>query len=334
MNTHAFGPALGHAELKQNPEDFVVEEVMGFEPDGEGQHVWLWIEKRNENTPSIARQLAELVDIPRRDVGYSGMKDRLAITRQWFSVDLAGRPEPNWSNEVNSDTVKVLSTYRHTRKLRTGTHQGNRFILSLRDIDFGQKDAEIRLQDIKSKGVPNFFGAQRFGRDNLSQARIMLEQGQRIKQRQKRSMLFSTARAYLFNEVLNQRVKDKTWFMALPGECLQLDGSHSIFTTSEIDAELKGRVGSGDVHPTGPLWGRGDTVLSGESLAVEMAALAGNEALMQGLERQGLTASRRSLRLLIKDFLWEWREKKTLRLSFYLPAGGYATTVIGQLCDV
>ncbi len=166
-NPRAWGDPLGSAVIRNIPEDFVVEEQLGFEPSGAGEHAFLFLQKRELNTQELAKHLAELAGVPERDVGFSGMKDRNAVTRQWFSVGLAGRAEPDWQRLEAGGNVRVLRSERHLRKLRRGVHRANRFSLVLREVSGALDAIEQRLQILRDRGAPNYFGEQRFGIDGI-----------------------------------------------------------------------------------------------------------------------------------------------------------------------
>lgn len=329
----AYGPVTLSARIRSVPEDFRVEEVLGFAADGEGPHVMLTVEKRGANTHWVAGQLARHAGIPAREVGYAGLKDRHAVTVQHFTLNLDRRPEPDW-NALSTDEFKVLESRRHRRKLKTGALEGNRFRLVLRELSGPAKDLLPRLEAIKTRGVPNYFGVQRFGRGaaNLEKAEAALSGRLRIHDRRLFSLLLSTARSLIFNDVLSERVKAGNWDRLLPGEVLMLDGSHSVFKAQEGDAELPRRLEQGDVHTTGPLWGRGEPPTSGEVQALEAAVAGRHGAMAKGLIKVGVEMARRSLRLPVRDLSWKETDEG-LVLEFFLPAGAYATTVLRELVD-
>jgi tRNA pseudouridine13 synthase len=332
--TRVCGPAQLSARIRSVPEDFRVEEVLGFEADGEGPHVMLTVEKREANTHWVADQLARHAGIPGREVGYAGLKDRYAVTVQHFTLNLDRKPEPDWSALADGG-IKVLKSSRHRRKLKTGALEGNRFCLVLRELS-GPVDALLpRLQAVQARGVPNYFGVQRFGRGaaNLEKAEAALSGRLRIHDRRLFSLLLSTARSLIFNDVLSERVKAGNWDKLLVGDVLMLDGSHSVFKAMEGDAELPQRLEKGDVHPTGPLWGRGETLTSGAVQALEAEVVGRHPALDKGLVKVGVEMARRSLRLPVRDFTWH-ETAEGLVLEFFLPAGAYATTVLGELVNV
>lgn len=313
-------------KIRQSTSDFVVTEVLGFEPDGNGEHDYLWIEKQNTNTVWLARQLANFAGIAARDVGYAGMKDRHAITRQWFSVRRPGGTPANWS-ALQVEGADVLQVTRNSRKLRRGAHSGNQFRIIVRSAEELRSDlVEQRIKTIRECGVPDYFGEQRFGRDgnNLQLAEALFA-GKRLN-RDKRSIALSSARAWLFNHVLQRRVESGSWSELQVGDIAGLDGSGSIFTVEEMDDALRARCRAMDLHPTGPLWGK-----SRDQRAEEVAIVESFPALVAGLEDH-TNASRRPLRLVARE-LQASVESNALILEFYLVRGGFATAVLRELVD-
>ena len=149
--------------IRTHPADFFVDEVLGFEPDGAGEHLFVQIEKTGANTPWVASRLADMAGVSPRDVSYAGRKDRHAVARQWFSIWLPGRCDPVWDN-ADIEGVQILKSMRHGRKLRRGALAGNCFVIVVRQLEGPQSELEKRLLHIRDSGVPNFFGPQRFGR--------------------------------------------------------------------------------------------------------------------------------------------------------------------------
>ncbi len=321
----AHGEPPVRARWRAVPEDFVVEEVLG-------QHVLLQVRKRGANTQWVARELARIAGVAPLAVGYSGLKDRDAVTTQWFSVDLAGRPEPDWGG-LAPGAVEVLGAHRHDRKLRRGSHRANRFTLRLREVAGEREALAVRLLRLLEAGFPNYFGEQRFGRDggNPDKALAMLAGRLRAKDRAERGLYLSAARSVLFNRVLAARVVAGTWDRLLAGEVLMLDGRHSRFLAGEPAEELVARLARGELHPTGPLWGRGEAESRGQARGAEEAALAGCEAWCRGLEQAGLEQDRRALRVLTRDLAWRWVGEDALELTFTLPAGAYATALLREV---
>jgi len=329
---YAFGKPTAAGRLRQIPDDFCVTEIPLVEPEGEGEHVWLWIRKSTENTQWVAEQLARFAAVHPRQVSYAGLKDRQAMTEQWFSVQLPGRDAPDWE-ALNSDTLTVLRHARHSRKLRRGALKGNCFRLRVRDLEADDTALEKRLAVIGKEGVPNYFGEQRFGRDagNLHNAQRLFANPRLRFSRNKRSLTLSAARSFLFNQVLSQRVDASTWNTVVDGDAMQLDGSHSFFIAETPDAELIARVHQQDVHPTGPLHGRGEPPTRGDCRELEQSVLARYTGWCEGLEAAGLKQDRRALRLRVQGLTWERNSSGDLLLEFSLPAGAYATCVLREL---
>ena len=323
------GPPL-RAKLRTMAEDFRVEEILGYDADGHGEHVLLWVEKRGANTAWVARELAKFAGVPSVAVGYAGLKDRHAVTRQTFSVQLAGKPDPDWSKFACAG-VTVLAVTRHSRKLKRGALRGNRFVLVLRDVQGDSAAVDGLLAQITTRGVPNYFGEQRFGRagDNVAQARAMFA-GRRV-ERNTRSLLLSAARSQIFNDVLATRVEQKVWDTALDGEVWSLAGSHSWFGPEPYTVALAERLTRGDIHPSGPLWGQGEPPSTGAVAVLERAIGTVHADLVQGLTAARMDQERRALRLLPRNLQSRWLDVGTLELAFDLPAGSYATVVVREL---
>ncbi|HUH89890.1 MAG TPA: tRNA pseudouridine(13) synthase TruD, partial [Lysobacter sp.] len=250
----ALGPPVLSARIRTLPEDFFVEELPGFEPSGSGEHLLLTVEKRGMNTAFAARRIAQWAGVGDMAIGYAGLKDRHAMTRQRFSVHLPKKIAPDLAG-LGDDELKVLEHHWHARKLPRGALAGNRFVLVLRDVEGEREAIELRLADIATRGVPNYFGEQRFGHggDNVGQALAMFA-GRRVR-REERGMLLSAARSALFNQVLAARVARDCWDTPLEGEVWMLDGSRSVFGPEPFNDALAQRLAAFDIHPSGPLWG-------------------------------------------------------------------------------
>ncbi|NND58655.1 MAG: tRNA pseudouridine(13) synthase TruD [Gammaproteobacteria bacterium] len=316
--------------LRAFPADFRVDEQLGFELSGDGEHLYLHIEKTGANSEWVAVALGRAAGIRRRDVGYAGRKDRQAVTRQWFSLwlphGLATDPA-DW----NIEGVRLLAQRWHSRKLRTGALSGNRFEIVLRELAGHDESFAERCASLGSQGVPNYFGQQRFGRDgrNLELARAMFA-GQRRVRRNQRSMALSAARALIFNEVLAVRVEAGTWTTPQPGDCLNLAGSQSWFLYDGTDTSVLQRHAEGDLHVTGPLWGRGNQPTGLAVAAAEQEVASRFADLCSGLEKAGLKQERRALRVIPANCQFQLQDD-ILTIAFDLPPGCFATTVIANL---
>lgn len=316
----AFGIPSLRGVLRSRPADFFVEEQLGFSPDGEGPHLMLWIEKTGANTEWVARQLARHARCRPMDVGYSGLKDRHAVTRQWFSVP-APADAIGWQT-LDIEGVRVLEAHAHRRKLRRGAHRANRFVLVLRDVS-GTDDLDARAEQVRRHGVPNYFGPQRFGREGDNAARAV--DGARG------GVYLSAARSFLFNAVLAERVRRGSWNRLLPGEAVQLDGSGSFFIAERIDGTLLQRLETFDVHPGGPLWGKGELPSHGEAAELETAIAGTMPELAALLEKTGMRQERRALRLPVRELDVQREDDGTVALRFELPPGAFATSVLREL---
>lgn len=303
----AFPELTASADFRTQPEDFFVDEQLGFELSGNGEHLCLHIEKRNQNTVWVAKGLAELAGIKLMDVGYCGLKDRHAVTRQWFSLYI-GKRELDWK-AINLEGCAVLAAARHDKKLRRGMHAGNAFLIRLRNVNGDTGLLDERWSDIANQGVPNYFGEQRFGYggSNLQRASELLSQHARIWRDRKNQFAVSAIRSYLFNRVLSDRIRAGDWRHPVAGDPQAL--------------------------ATGPLWGRGRP-LSLDSLAVlEQRLLEPYAAFCEKLEHLGLQQERRGL-LLQPSAVSSVRDGSGWVVGFSLPPGAYATCVLRELLEL
>ncbi|WP_273440888.1 tRNA pseudouridine(13) synthase TruD [Sedimenticola selenatireducens] len=330
---YAHGVPQCRGMIRSCPEDFMVDEIPLVEPDGEGEHLLLHVEKRDSNTAWVAGTLARHAGVSRMDVSYAGLKDRHALTRQWFSIRLAGKPEPDWS-AIESTEFRVLQTARHSRKLRVGALKGNRFRIRVRAFEGDEAALNATLNNITRDGIPNYFGEQRFGTDdgNLASARALFTGELKRVKREKRGFYLSAVRSLLFNKVLATRVTAGNWNRPLAGERMMLAGTRSSFPVASVDEEIMQRLECMDIHTSGPLWGRGESMVSGEVAELESAVLLPEQFWRDGLERFGLQMERRSLRVAVSDLTWD-RRGDLLELDFSLPKGCFATTLLRECID-
>lgn len=341
--SRAWGGPLGQARVAARPEDFQVDECLGFAPEGEGPHLLVRIRKSRLSTARAMQALSRYWDVPRREMGYAGRKDRHALTTQWLSVPwptMASLPAPGRIPLENDPDamLEVIEVTRHRRKLPVGALAGNRFRLTLRELDIPASALQARVVTIARYGVPNYFGPQRFGRDgdNLVRVRQWMDGGVRPRSRNDRSMLLSAARAAAFNAVLDTRVKAKDWNRAAPGEILMLDGRGSVFEAESGELVHNGRRAAGlRVHPTGPLPGRPGRGLTLPPPLAEREAQALREwdDLVEGVAAKGLAADRRALRLSVRELAAHRLTARSWGLSFRLMRGAYATAVLRELVD-
>ena len=315
---YAGGKPVVSADLKTCPEDFIVEEVLGFEPDGEGEHLFLQLQTDDQNTRHTLKLLARHFGVSPKLVSYSGLKDRRGLTSQWFSLHLPGRNVEVDAAALAEQGITYLRHSRHGKKLRVGTHKANRFHIRLRNCtDIGE--VEARAATVIARGVPNYFGPQRFGHGgaNVDEALYWVESRQLPSEREKRSRVLSVLRAWLFNGELARRIDADTWNCWLPGDPVALSGSQSFFMPDAWDDILQRRLAEGDIHIAGRLW------------SPDYQGTA-SDAINAYLASAGFSDATRPLRLLPREFQLE-SGAGVVMLSFNLPAGAYATSVVREL---
>lgn len=328
----AYGSPAGEGEIRVLPEDFIVEETLSFEPSGNGEHVFLQIQKTGENTEFVARQLARFAQVRQRDIGFAGLKDRHAVTTQWFSVWLPKGEEPNWQ-VFSSETIKILTVTRHARKLKRGVLANNGFVLTIRNWHGDKEKAIAQLNAIKNHGVPNYYGSQRFGHHGQNVIKALEMFAGKKTGREQRSLYLSAARSFLFNQILSTRIEQKNWASGLDGDVFMIDGSRSLFADEKIDETITTRLAKNQLHPTGTLFGKGNTRLTSDALALEQTVFEKFLPLTQGLLACDLETDRRALRVMPQNLTWQFGEN-TLQLSFNLPAGSYATSVLREIITI
>jgi len=332
----AHGEPLCAGRLRAEPEDFLVEEQLGFTPAGAGQHVLLQVRKRDANTQWIARELARACGCAPRDVGYAGLKDRHAVATQWFTVPQSRLSPADWL-AVRSGEYEVLEAHRHSRKLPRGALAGNRFVIRVRNTAIDDASLVSRLGALETRGVPNYFGPQRFGRGGANLTRMSEEL--RALRPAERGFILSAARSLVFNAVLAERVGAGSWERLEPGDLANLDGRASHFRVDAVDEALETRCAELDIHPTGPLWGRGSPPSSGRVLELEQRVAAGLSAACALAAGAGMDQERRSLRLRVRDLRWrretgvepQQAARDAIVLEFRLTRGAYATTVLREI---
>ena len=332
----AYGEAVCTALVRAEPEDFQVDEIMALDFDGSGEHLCLLIRKRNQNTRWLATEIASRLDLPESAVGYCGLKDRRAVTTQWFSIHLPnhGSATPYTSEhashhqatqdkrvlqKLHFDECEILASHRHGKKLRRGMHAGNRFKLRLKQVVGDRGAIQLRLEQIAQR-VPNYFGEQRFGIDgqNLVHADKLLRKT-RVRGGGRNGIYLSAARSYLFNQILAARVTQHCWATLLPGQNPDLSFG--------IDP---GKATPAETFPDGALWGRGRASVPAQVERFESDVLATWADWLTSLEHCGLSQQRRALVLEAQNFENRW-EGGDLVLNFELPVGAYATALLREL---
>jgi tRNA pseudouridine13 synthase len=319
---YAYGEPESQVDFKTNAADFVVEEVLGFEPSGNGEHLFIQLQTDDQNTLYTQKCLAKHFSVSLRAVSYSGLKDRRGLTSQWFSLHMPGETIGPDCDALAQQGITVLRYARHHKKLRTGTHKTNRFHLILRNIQ-NNADIEHRLSLIDGQGVPNYFGAQRFGHhaNNVAETLRWVEQGELPKEKALRGRVLSTLRAWLFNGSLAERVAADTWNQWQLNDPIVLNGSQSYFVEEQWNTQLEQRLFDGDIHIGGWLPGADQS-------------LTASADMMPYLKLAGLKAEVRPLRLKPSALKWQEGSSKNLQISFELPKGAYATSVLRELATL
>uniref|UniRef100_UPI0030F398D2 tRNA pseudouridine(13) synthase TruD n=1 Tax=Xenorhabdus bharatensis TaxID=3136256 RepID=UPI0030F398D2 len=320
--------------VKSIPEDFIVREDLGFSPDGEGEHLMVHIRKTGCNTQFVADNLARFAKIPARSVSYAGLKDRNAVTEQWFCLHLPGKQDPDLA-AFQLEGCEILATARQKRKLRIGTLKGNDFTLVLREISDRQA-VEKRLQQIAQTGVPNYFGEQRFGRDgqNLVQAQRWATNEIQVKERNRRSFYLSASRSAMFNAITSIRIGRGEHQQVQNGDALQLTGRGSWFVADESELTvLQQRVMDGELQITAPLPGDKPLGTLHQALDFEQQCLQDYESLWGLVKRERVESARRAMLVKPLNLHWEWLDDQTVTLHFALPSGSFATSVVRELIN-
>lgn len=315
------------AQFRSSVDDFRVIERLGFELTESGEHQMLYVRKTGRNTGDVADWLAKQAGIKLMDVGFCGLKDKQAITEQWFSLYLPGKPDIELPEEAG---IEIIKRTRHNKKLRRGTHKANHFILVLRHCSGEPSQWQNRLESIASLGFPNYFAEQRFGFSfgNLDRALGMFGGSMRRVKRNQKSLYLSAARSWLFNRLCAQRLQDNNWDRGIEGECFILEGTRSYFSSENPQQEAS-RLAELDIHTSAALWGRGEP----DSLCQALPWTENEQKMQAGLEEAGLKMERRALRALAHDLSWHWQDADTLELKFDLNNGCFATAVLREIAN-
>ena len=324
-------PPKQTALLKAECADFVVKEQLGYDMSGDGEFVAVKVRKTDCNTLFVGEQLAKFAGISARNMSYAGLKDRKAVTEQWFSLQMPGQPTPDFS-QFSLDGVEILEITRHQRKIRIGSLQGNHFEILLRNAE-ETDELKVRLDFLAKNGFPNYFTEQRFGRDgnNLTQALRWANGEIKVKDRNKRSFYLSAARSEVFNLIVAKRIELGLAQQVLNGDILQLNGSHSWFVADESEdlTQLQQRLIQQDILLTAPLIGEEDK----SEVDFENDIFAQHQALFDLMRQERMKAARRPILMQPQQFQWQF-EPNGLRLKFYLPAGSYATALVRELVNI
>lgn len=329
------GGALGSAVFKSKASDFQVDELLGFTPSGDGEHCLAWIEKIGRNTNEVATEIAKVLGVRKRLISHCGLKDKSAVTRQWFSLHLPGKPSPELST-LRGEGWRTLSVTRNLRKLHRGSHDGNRFTIRLCDCEFAKEVAEQRWDQISRRGVPNYFGPQRFGirGQNVPMAIEMMTGETTVEDRALRGILISAARSYLFNAFVGDRVAAGCFERVLDGEVFGFANNRSLVLPDNLHGDEAERVARGELELTAPLWGDGELASRGEVFEREQSVVANYPRIVDGLKQFNLRQERRVMKVRPSNPSLAWEDDTTVVLRFDLPKGTYATTVLRELADL
>lgn len=319
---------LPRGEIRTSNSDFKVEEVLVFEPSGQGEHLFLQLEKSGCNTDWVIKRIEKIFGLSSKDVGYAGKKDRNSISSQWFSLHLPGKEvQPEL---IECESIKLIRATRHNKKLRVGSVKENRFEIIIRNLT--SKIDQEALQRICQNGFPNYFGNQRFGRDfgNLDKAHELLVDRKKIKNRNLKGLVLSSARSLLFNLQLAKRLEANNWLVLVAGDCINLNNSQSYYHLENLSKEEQRRVDEGDTHVCGWLAGKQPSEATTEALELEMSATKEYQSWLLGLERFNLNSQRRPYRAFVKE-LEVIEQGNYARFSFSLGRGCFATALLKEL---
>lgn len=338
---------LDRGIIKQAPEDFVVDEIPAYEPSGEGPHLYVHFRKRNLTTDEAVRAFARALGVERRDVGVAGLKDKVGVTTQWISL-LANDPSlDERARSLAIDGVEILECRRHANKLKTGHLRGNRFEIVIRGVEPSRREAiERALERIRSEGVPNAFGVQRFGRDGDTHERArawLTGKGRAPNDPRARRFEFSAFQSAIFNAVLEHRVTVGNWNTPILGDLLKKEETGGIFVCTDVQTDRE-RASQGELCPTGPIVGDRMRQPADEAFELEQRIVL---PLIEGIDlhraRSLGEGTRRPLRLVAFDLAYSFFDSSSdeatpsdsakgcaISVRFVLAKGAYATTVLSN----
>ncbi|MDH5353500.1 MAG: tRNA pseudouridine(13) synthase TruD [Gammaproteobacteria bacterium] len=332
---YPYGSALTTGRLKEQAADFKVTENLGFEPSGEGEHLFLLVKKAGMSTHELIDAIARDFKLKPRDIGYSGLKDKLAVTQQWLSLHLPG--QMHQFNMPEIDAYTILQQSWHHRKLKPGTHRTNSFEVIVRNLEGFTEDTERQINAIKSAGMANYFGQQRFGErlDNVSRALQIFSNPRKTRKlsRNKKGIYLSSLRSHLFNQILSSRIDSGYWQEPIEGDVYMLSGSQSIFYEA-LNDDIRNRYKSFDLSSSASLFGDGNSKLADKAQAIEEQVFSGHPEIVDCLRRLKAKLQMRPVRVAVEDLNVEYQEKeKTLLIKATLPSGSYFTTLLDHFID-
>lgn len=326
-----YGKPVATGKLKQLPEHFIVKEVLGFAFTGKGEHLMVKIRKTGENTKYVANELAKFCGVKSKDISWAGLKDRHAVTEQWLSVHLPKSDHLKFALfEATHPGVEILEMTRHNKKLRPGDLLGNSFQLIATEVT-DMEDVLARLEKVKLTGVPNYFGAQRFGHEgnNVTEARRWGRENVRTRDNTKRSFYLSAARSWIFNHIVSQRITEGYFSQPVDGDIL-LDQNNRIVNENVTSEESIQKIQNGELSITAALAGDNQLPTTAKALMFEQPQLDAEPDLMALICGNRMRHERRSVELHPENLTWT-SEGDTLTLSFSLTSGSFATVIVREL---
>jgi tRNA pseudouridine13 synthase len=320
--------------IRQKDADFEVTEHLAFEPSGQGEHLFVFVEKQNCNSQWLADELQKHFKLRSQDIGYAGKKDRHSLSRQWFSLHLPGKDQAFDQEQlalINNQYFKIITSTRHNKKLRKGVIKKNEFKIVVRNLTESIESKVIEA--IKQKGFANYFGYQRFGHNgnNLVQADKLFNNRIRVRSRNKKSIYYSAVRSYLFNLIVAERIKQQQWHNVVEGDCLSLAGSHTYFSCQKVDQPIEQRLAEGDIHISGWLAGSEGSEAKSQALTYELNVIETHQQWLDGLTAARVKSARRPMRVFAQDLSIEQQSESQLTLQFSLPSGCFATSLMREL---
>ncbi len=330
---YLYGKPQAKAKLKAVPEHFIVREVLGYDFTGTGEHLMVKIRKSGENTTFVANELARYCGVKSRDVSWAGLKDRHAVTEQWLSIHLPKGDDPDFSAfEQQYPHIQILAVTRHHKKLRPGELASNEFDIILSEVT-DVAAVETRLQQIVRYGVPNYFGAQRFGREgnNLTEARRWGRDNVRTRNQNQRSMYLSAARSWMFNQIVSARIQQGSFATLLSGDLVR-SGDETIVVSADNRARLEAGTAEQTLFITAALAGDNALPTQDAALALEQPVLDAEPDLMALIRGNRMRHERRDILLLPESLQYECMDNE-IKISFSLSSGCFATSVIRELAE-
>ncbi|NOI15335.1 tRNA pseudouridine(13) synthase TruD [Vibrio hepatarius] len=327
------GKPTATGKIKAKAEHFQVNEILGYEFAGSGEHLMVRIRKSGENTSFVANELAKACGVKSKDVSWAGLKDRHAVTEQWLSVHLPKGETPDFSEFLAQyPSIEILETTRHNKKLRPGELAGNHFTVTLSEVS-DVEDVLKRLESISQTGVPNYFGSQRFGNqgNNLDEARRWGRENVRTRNQNKRSLLLSAARSWIFNNILSARIEQGLFDQVVEGDIIDTASGQSLVDAEHIQSAAD-QVAKGSAALTAAMAGDNQLPTQARALELEQTHLDNEPDLMALIRGNRMRHDRRAISLKAQDLTWS-SDENSVTLKFSLDAGCFATAIVRELIE-